>query len=422
MKLLIPLLTLFLTSCSAVLAPQPEPKPALVFEGQFIIEEATGAAWCGDSDDCIEEVGGITYAVTGLGDFAVVIKEGAQNVVPYDESQDLCKTEFKDKVCSPNYVVSIDDTIPNDPQFSSQWGLESIRAHKAWDIKKSNEVKVAIIDTGVDCSHPDLNCVGEYNAITKTTSQMDDNGHGTHCAGVVGALTNNRTGISGISWGARLLAVKFLGANGSGSLANGIDAINWAVDNGADIISASWGCTGCNSVPLRMAIERAGNRGVLFVAAAGNSNVNNDTTPHFPSSYNLPNIVSVAAIGEDEKRAPFSNYGKTSVDLAAPGVSILSTYTGGSYKELSGTSMATPHVSGAAALVFNGSSGSAKDTILQTVRPKDGLRNSTKTGGVLDLYAALQGEPTPEPPATCEKSKWRKCKKILPRKVSEFRL
>jgi len=277
-------------------------------------------------------------------------------------------------VCEPNFVYQ-HSALSNDSRQAEVWGLAKIQAQNAWDLSTgSQSVTVAVIDTGIDYTHPDLAAnvwnnpneipnnnidddrngyiddVHGINAINHSGNPYDDNGHGTHVSGTIGGVGNNSLGVSGINWNVRLMGIKFLSASGGGTLYGAIEGIRYAVASGAKIINASWGGPGYSQA-MYDAIKAAEQAGVLFVAAAGNSATNTDVLPQYPSAYNLDNILAVAATGKNDAMAYFSNYGSTSVDLAAPGVSILSTIPGGDYASFSGTSMATPHVAGAAALL-----------------------------------------------------------------------
>ncbi|MDM7922861.1 MAG: S8 family serine peptidase [Pyrinomonadaceae bacterium] len=279
---------------------------------------------------------------------------------------------------------------PNDPHFAEQWGLNNegqnggkkradIDALKAWATTQgSDEVVVAVLDTGVDYTHSDLvnnmwvrpDSIAAYsdpqlgtfndrygfNAQDNLADPMDDNGHGTHCAGIIGAEGDNEIGIAGINFDVQIMPLKFLGRGGFGSTKDAIEAINYAIDRkqkgvNVRIISASWGSTQ-RSRALEDAIRAAGENGILFVAAAGNSSTDNDKRPHFPSNYDLPNVISVASLDNSDVLSSFSNFGAKTVHVAAPGRNIVSTWLKDSYREASGTSMATPHVAGIAALVI----------------------------------------------------------------------
>jgi len=337
-----------------------------------------------------------------------------------------------------NFTVELVSS-PNDPLYPDMWNLENngqsggkpgadIGAHQAWDVNTgSPDVVVAVIDTGIDYNHPDLNPniwinsgeipgngvdddgngyvddVHGYDFINKDGDPMDDHGHGTHVTGTIAAKGNNTLGVVGVAWQSRVMALKFLDARGRGSIADAIDAIQYATKMGARLSNNSWS-GGARSVALIDAITAADEAGVLFVAAAGNNRRNSDLFSEYPSSYNLGNIISVAATDHNDNRAIFSNYGLKSVDLGAPGEKILSTMTArgtlccpGSdgYGELRGTSMATPHVSGAAALLFsafpNMNHRQVKNRILETVDPVAALQGITVTGGRLNIANALDG-------------------------------
>ena len=249
-------------------------------------------------------------------------------------------------------------------------------------------------DTDADANGYADDLVG-WNFVNNTNRPFDDHGHGTHTAGTIGALGNNGTGVTGVNWAVRIMPLKFLDANGSGTDEAAIAAIRYAADNGARVSNNSWGgYFGAAGDTLYQAIEYAGTKGHLFVAAAGNDGLNNDTSPYrsFPASYDLPNIISVAATDAKDNRPRWSNYGKASVDLGAPGVGIWSTVPGG-YVPASGTSMAAPHVTGAAALILAEHPGLSADQvktlILSTADPVRALRNKVATDGRLNVGRAL---------------------------------
>ncbi|WP_299238715.1 S8 family serine peptidase [Sulfurihydrogenibium sp.] len=329
----------------------------------------------------------------------------------------------------PNYIIKKLETIPNDPYYPSQWGLVKVLANKVWDAcKGSDNTIVAVIDSGIDLNHPDLkdhiwkntgetncndgidndnngfvdDCYG-WNFASNNNNTQDDDGHGTHVAGIIGAVTNNNVGVAGLNWYVKLMSVKILDSTGSGDVANLIKAIDYAVKNGAKIINSSLGYPdSCSYVPpsqaLYDAIKSAGDRGVLFVAAAGNYGCNNDKTPLWPASFNLPNIISVGASDQNDNLAYFSSYGQNSVHLLAPGTNIISTYfdktnNQSTYKSLSGTSMAAPFVSGAAALLMsclnNPTIYEIRERIVSSVDVFDSLSSKTISSGRLNIYNAL---------------------------------
>ena len=228
-----------------------------------------------------------------------------------------------------------------------------------------------MIDTGIDYTHPDLaaniwNNPGEiagnnidddrngyvddirgWDFVNGDNNPADDNGHGTHCAGIIGAQANNGAGISGVNWQVSITPLKILDGSGSGEVSDAAEAIWYAKRNGASITSNSYGGTDFSQT-LKDAIDGTG---VLVICAAGNEANNNDQISFYPASYSSPNVISVAASDQFDNLASFSNYGAVSVDVAAPGTSIYSTYKGGTYKSMSGTSMAAPHVAGIAGLI-----------------------------------------------------------------------
>jgi subtilisin family serine protease len=336
----------------------------------------------------------------------------------------------------PNYIVRTTLT-PNDTRFGELWGLNNtgqsggvagadISAVSAWDVSTgSSSVVVGVIDSGVDFNHPDLAAnmwsaptsftvtIGGqtitcpqgsrgFNAINNTCVPLDDNNHGTHCAGTIGAVGNNAQGVVGVNWTTRIMGLKFLSAAGSGSTADAIDCIEFAIQakqafagsGGANVrvLSNSWGGGGFSQALLDQ-INKANANDMLFVAAAGNNGSNNDVTPHFPSNYAAANVVSVASTTRTDARSSFSNFGATSVDLGAPGSSILSTVRNGGFAVFSGTSMATPHVSGAAALVLSEctlNTAALKANLMNNVDLISSMSGITVTGGRLNVDKAIR--------------------------------
>lgn len=326
---------------------------------------------------------------------------------------DLLNNNPDVKYAEPDYIVTAQDITPNDTYYSRLYGLKKISAPSAWSqFTGDSSVVVGIIDSGVDYTHPDLSSniwtnpgeipndgidndgngyiddVHGWNFAEDTNDPMDDNGHGTHCAGIIAAAGNNGIGVTGVTWGAQIAALKFLDADGSGTTSAAIEAINYANMMGIPITNNSWGGGGYSQA-LHDAISESG----LFITAAGNEGTNDDTYASYPASFTCSNIISVAATDRYDRLASFSCYGKTSVDIAAPGVSIYSSVPGSSYEYMSGTSMATPYVTGAAVLLKEYdpslSASEIKARILNSADKVSSLRNKVLTGGRLNINAAL---------------------------------
>lgn len=344
------------------------------------------------------------------------------------------------KYVEANTVLYADGVVPNDPRFGELYGLHNdgvaggaadsdIDAPEAWTITTgSKDVVVAIIDTGVDYTHPDIapnywhnpgetgvdadgndkstNGIDDdgngyvddfrgWDFVNNDNDPMDDHNHGTHCAGTIGAKGNDANGVAGVNWDVSVVGVKFLSASGSGSLADAVKAIEYTNTLGVTLTSNSWGGGGYSDT-MYAAISGAQEAGVLFVAAAGNSGSDNDSTPHYPSSYDQDIIVAVAATDNSDGRASFSCFGLNSVDLGAPGKDILSTTKANTYAVYSGTSMATPHVSGVAALIKaaypDATAAQIKARLMNTADPVAALAGKTVTGGRLNAYNALEND------------------------------
>lgn len=339
----------------------------------------------------------------------------------------------------PDYIVGIgqaSETIPADPHFEFLWGLSNkgqpirgsagvagvdIGAVPAWArTQGSRQTIVGVLDSGVDYRHPDLapniwrspaisvtvggrrvDCAAGspgFNALTGSCDPMDDNGHGTHCAGTIGAVGNNRVGVAGVNWATTILPLKFLSSNGRGAISGAIDAMEFLVQIkqrygvNVRVLSNSWGSPAYSQALLEQ-IERLASIDILFVAAAGNDSSNNDTRPTYPASYRAENIISVAAINNAGNLARFSNYGVKTVHVGAPGVDIFSTVPGNDYAFASGTSMATPHVAGVAALTLARcqlSTPQLRQLLFETAVPTPALANMTTTGGRTNVTTALQ--------------------------------
>ncbi|MBC7771440.1 MAG: S8 family serine peptidase [Pyrinomonadaceae bacterium] len=338
----------------------------------------------------------------------------------------------------PDYMVHTFVT-PNDPSYGQLWGMHNtgqtvngdpgitnadINAPQAWDAFTGDaNFVIADIDTGVNYNHADLSAnswinPGEvagngidddgngyvddtrgWDFVNNENNPMDDNGHGTHTAGTVGARGNNGIGVVGVNWQCKLMALKFLNSSGNGSTSGGLSALQYAVAKNVKVSNNSWGGGGFSQSMLN-AINASQSIGHLFVAAAGNAGSNNDSSPSYPASYTAANVIAVAATNNNDGIASFSNYGATSVDIGAPGVTIYSTY-GSAYAYLNGTSMACPHVAGCAALIYGYNPGwtwtQVKSSLMSTARPVSALAGRCVTGGVVNIQAAIGpgGPPTP---------------------------
>lgn len=312
---------------------------------------------------------------------------------------------------------------PNDPSYGTQWQWPKIKAPDAWNVGTgSRDVVVAILDSGIDLNHADIQAnlwknpkeiagngidddgngyiddVYGFNGITPGAAPQDTNGHGTHCVGLIGAVGNNGIGVTGANWNVKIMVLKFLGADGGGADDDAIACFEYAIKMkqqfGVNLRVISNSYAGPNdNIAFKAAYQAAESAGILQVCAAGNDGQNNDVTPQYPASYSTATNIAVAASDQNDALANFSNYGATSVDIAAPGVDIPSLLLGGGIINMSGTSMATPIVAGAAALLSSrepGLSASAlKERLLTTADPIAGLKGVVKSGARLNMARAL---------------------------------
>lgn len=374
----------------------------------------------------------------------------AEIAVPKGVNRDaLLKKLSKHKsisIAEPNYIIKAISTerqlaTPADPRFGDLWGLHNtgqagglvdadIDAPEAWDITKgSRDTIIGIIDTGMDYNHPDLaanrwvnpgeiagNGVDDdnngvvddvygFSAFSNNGDPFDGEGHGTHVAGTIGAVGDNGVGVTGVNWNVTLLPCQFLGPDGTGSTAGAIACIdyftNLKVNHGVNVRATnnSWGGGGYSEA-LKLAIQAGNNAEILFIAAAGNSAQNADVTPHYPAGYDLPGIVAVASTDRNDNMSGFSTFGPTTVDVAAPGSAILSTLPGNTYGSLSGTSMATPHVAGAAGLIWSLSPhlniNEVKQILLESGESLPALAGKILSGKRINLDQALAAaDPVP---------------------------
>ena len=390
----------------------------------------------------LEQVGGQVIRGLGLEGMVLIETDSA-----FDEDQIMATIGTSDMVeyLEADLVIHARAT-PDDGFFSSLWGLHNngqsggtadadIDAPEAWElVTGSDTIVVGVIDTGVDYTHPDLAAniwtnpgevagngidddgngfvddIHGYDFANNDGDPMDDHGHGTHVAGTISGVGDNGEGVTGVNWSSSIMGLKFLSGSGSGSSSDAVRALNYATmmrtQYGVNIrlTNNSWGGGGSSYNPLRSAIQSSMQADMLFVAAAGNSGQNTDQNPHYPSSYNVANVVSVAATDRNDALATFSNYGANSVDLAAPGVSILSTVPGAGYAHFSGTSMAAPHVAGVAALAWSAMPDATyseiRNALLAGADDLASLSGKVATGGRLNAYQTLLalGFDTIDPP------------------------
>ena len=339
----------------------------------------------------------------------------------------------------PNYLWCAAGT-PGDPLFSQQWALKRIGAPKAWDsVTGSRDVIVGVIDSGIDIRHPDLmanlwtnprelpnfidddgnGIIDDLHGIRVENGSIipdptDTTGHGTHVAGIIGAVGDNDIGVAGVNWRVTLMALRFLNSNNQGNTADAIDCLKYGIENGVRIFNLSWG-GGSYDRALEQALRTVGERGILVVAAAGFGAQDIDANPYFPASYDLENILVVMASDRSDERYTPSNMGCRTVDVAAPGVDILSTFSCKPYEAASGTSAATPHVTGAAALLLalrpDWSATELKRYLLNSADRIPELAGTSATGGRLNVEKAVEWTVNNRDPGSLETAA---CKDHIP--------
>ncbi|MBD0372900.1 MAG: S8 family serine peptidase [Pyrinomonadaceae bacterium] len=338
----------------------------------------------------------------------------------------------------PNYLVEKNEVTPDDPRFADQWALKNtgstggqtgadINAPVAWQTTTgSPSTVVAVIDSGIDFSHPDLknnqwknpqerannrdddrdgftDDLSGWDWVTDSGAIRDEQGHGTIVAGIIAAQGNNQTGTAGVMWRASLMSLRVLDNTGTGDIADAVEAIDYAVAHGAQVINCSWG-TDEESAFLKDAIERAGRKGVVVVTSAGNESRNLESSPYYPASFRLSNLIAVASTDQFDRLASFSNYGSAIVQVAAPGTEILTTQMGGGYRSVTGSSASAPLVAGVAGLVKtlrpSLTAAATRAAILDGARRVDSLAGYVSTGAVVSAegaMAALHGPGIPLP-------------------------
>ena len=351
------------------------------------------------------------------------------------------------KLLSKNTAPIKSLSTPNDASWGRLWGMNSslgnnhINVENVWSTNTgSSNVIVGVIDTGIDYNHEDLSAnrwtnsqeilngldsdnngyiddIHGINAIRDSGDPMDDHYHGTHCAGTIGGVGNNGIGVAGVSWTVGLMGLKFLSASGGGSTSDAIKCVAYAElmkARGEPVLltSNSWGGGGYSQALFDAINSAWTNEDMLFVAAAGNGGSDrigddNDRTPYYPCTYNIPGVISVAASDISGNKATFSNYGRTKVHVAAPGVNIYSSYPNNAYNSISGTSMATPHVAGAIALLYsiygsNITGTQVKDALINTCKVLSSFQGRVVGNGIIDVDAAVKylssNPPAPPPP------------------------
>lgn len=425
---------IFLLLCAlAFSSAQAAPK-------KYLIKLKAGTTENKALESNLKDLGNVSELKTSFGEFRVVTTTKAlpknllDDQIEYIEEDKTWKVfpTYEEKNQKGQEKNDLSDLI-DDPMAKNQWALfndgknsgwfssgkagEDMNALNAWKITKgSGSVRIAVIDTGVDYNHEDLKAnvfvnqaelngqegvdddgngfiddIHGYDFGDNDADPMDEHGHGTHCSGIIGAA-HNTTGIAGMMADVEILPIKFISSKGSGTTEGAILSIDYAIKMGVQVISASWGGDE-NSKALEDAIVAAGQAGIVFVAAAGNEYNDNDEKQVYPAGYNLPNLISVCSYKSSGIKSSFSNYGKNSVHVCAPGEGIHSTYLSNTYKKLSGTSMACPYVSGAVGLLLSINAltpEQVKEQLIQTSVQTDDLMNYSQSNGRVDGQRLLE--------------------------------
>jgi len=363
-----------------------------------------------------------TYPTVGIQRMQIAGGESVQAIMvklDADAAVELVEPNYKVYLFQEKAISDVPAAEPNDLTWPVLWGLKSIQGPVAWSrTTGSDQVIVAVMDSGLDYTHRDLaantwrnlqeepngkdddgnGIVDDLHGISLCKGEpagdpRDDLGHGTHVAGTIAAVGNNRHDVAGVAWRAKLMGVKFLCRDGSGTTADAIRGIEYALAKGAHIINMSWGGPG-RSRALEETIKEAGRQGVLIVAAAGNEGLDMDQYPQYPAGFQEANVLAVAATDSSDRMAPFSNWGKQLVHLAAPGVSILSTVPGNKLTFYNGTSMAAPYAAGCAALLKAQNSSlrgpELKEALLSAGDPVAGLDGRVSSGRRLNCGNAVR--------------------------------
>jgi thermitase len=388
------------TAASAQPAPAPESRSSIeapAVAGEFLVQFQPGVASSERAKIAQAAGGKLTSRIEALD--VDLLEFPALKASPSGRSAGAVLNALKHNpnvlYAEPNFIYTADFT-PNDPSQGQQWAWGKIAAYTAWDVTQgSSSTVIAVVDTGVQRTHPDLDAkiVAGYDYVQNDTAPDDGNGHGTHVSGTAAAETNNATGGAGLCPNCSVMPVRVLDNNGSGTLANVANGITWAADHGAKVINLSLG--GSGSTTLQNAVDYAWNKGLFLACAAGNDGTSS-TTNAYPGAY--ANCFAVASTNSSDAKSSFSNYG-TWVEAAAPGESIYSTWMNSGYNTISGTSMATPHVAGLAGLLASQGLTNAqiKDRIMSTADQISGT-GTYWTAGRINAYRAVTGGTTPPPP------------------------